>query len=45
MDNATPDIWEKSAEIVEAFAAGKDQATTDLLAEIARAIRDHAADT
>lgn len=44
MDNDAPDAWEESARIVEAFAADADDDTAKLLAQIARAIRDHAID-
>lgn len=39
-----PDQFEQSARIVEAFAAGRDGDVAELLAEIAKAIRDHATD-
>jgi len=44
MKTEAPDAWEKSAQIVEAFANGADESTADLLARIAQAIRDHAED-
>jgi hypothetical protein len=43
--NPEPDGFEESARIVEAFASGQDEETAALLARIAAAIRDHAADT
>jgi hypothetical protein len=39
-----PDDFESSARIVEAFAESVDGKTRELLAEIARAIRDRAID-
>ena len=39
-----PDAWEQSARIVEAFEAGADEATAELLREVARAIHDRAVD-
>ena len=39
-----PDGFEQSARIVEAFSAGRSDDVAALLAEIARAIRDHAID-
>ena len=41
----SPDDFEKSAQIVEAFAEGEgDERVLDLLARIATAIREHAVD-
>ncbi|GAA3272983.1 hypothetical protein [Sphingomonas yabuuchiae] len=41
----TPDNFERSAQIVEAFAEGEDdERVVDLLARIATAIREHAVD-
>jgi len=41
----SPGDFEKSAQIVEAFAEGEDdERVLDLLARIATAIRDHAVD-
>jgi len=39
-----PNPWEQSARIVEAFSAGVDDDTNDLLGEIAAAIREKAVD-
>ncbi|WP_076068104.1 hypothetical protein [Sphingomonas montana] len=44
METETPDAWEESARIVEAFAAGVGEETAALLEQIASAIRDHATD-
>ena len=40
----SPDGFEQSARIVEAFTAGRSAGIAKLLVEIARAIRDHATD-
>jgi hypothetical protein len=43
---ATPDPFEQSAQIVEAFTEGEtDDRVLELLAQIAKAIRDHAIDS
>jgi hypothetical protein len=42
---STPDNFERSAQIVEAFAEGEDDdRVVDLLARIATTIREHAID-
>lgn len=41
MENV-PDGFEESARIVESFAEGANDDVAELLAEIAKAIRDHA---
>ena len=43
---ATPDPFEESARIVEAFSQGEtDDRVLELLTQIAKAIRDHATDS